>query len=213
MCSLVNRLGWPDHKGKLVVCSEQGSAATSVGIQKGQPKGRLRKLFPTWTTIHGLIWQRLLYRGRLLGRNQKMADLGENHSLNQRYEITVRVEMQTWEPNLTGRSVTNSKLSLHTARQGNKSERWGVEARNTTLFGKPANQEYGRQNQPWIFLDAEAEASILWPPDVKSWLIGKYPDFGKDWGQEKGVTENQMVGLHHWLNEPEFEQILGDGEQ
>ena len=154
MCSLVNRLGCPDHKGKLVVCSEQGSAATSVGIQKGQPKGRLRKLFPTWATIHGLIWQRLLYRGRLLGRNQKMADLGENHSLNQRYGITVRVEMQTWEPNLTGRSVTNSKLSLHTARQGNKSERWGVEARNTTLFGKRANQEYGRQNQPWIFLDA-----------------------------------------------------------
>ena len=58
-----------------------------------------------------------------MGRNQKMADLGENHSLNQRYEITVRVEMQTWEPNLTGRSIISSRLSLHTAQQDNKSER------------------------------------------------------------------------------------------
>ena len=52
-----------------------------------------------------------------------MADLGENHSLNQRYEITVRVEMQTWEPSLTGRSIISSRLSLHTAQQDNKSER------------------------------------------------------------------------------------------
>ena len=51
--------------------------------------------------------------------------------------------------------------------------------------------------QPWIFTgrtDAEAEAPVLWPPDVKSWLIGKDPDAGKDWGQEeKGVTEDEMV--------------------
>ena len=53
-------------------------------------------------------------------------------------------------------------------------------------------------NQPWIFIgrtDAEAEAPILWPPDVKSWLIAKNPDAGKDWGQEeKGETEDEMVG-------------------
>ena len=49
--------------------------------------------------------------------------------------------------------------------------------------------------------DAEAEAPILWPPDVKSWLIGKDPDAGKDWGQEeKGTTEDEMVGWHHRLN-------------
>ena len=56
-------------------------------------------------------------------------------------------------------------------------------------------------NQPWIFIgrtDAEAEPSILWPPDVKSQLIGKDPDGGKDWGQEeKRVTEDEMVGWHH----------------
>ena len=54
-----------------------------------------------------------------------------------------------------------------------------------------------KENQPWIFIgktDAEAEAPILWPPDVKSWLIGKAPDAGKDWRQEeKGTTEDEMV--------------------
>ena len=66
-------------------------------------------------------------------------------------------------------------------------------------------------NQPWIFvgrIDAEAEAPILWPPDAKSQLTGKDSDAGKDWGQEeKGVTEDELVGWHHWLNGHEFEQI------
>ena len=78
---------------------------------------------------------------------------------------------------------------------------------------KPVNP---KENQPWIFIgrtDAEAEAPILWPPDTKSWLIRKYPDAGKDWRQEeKGMTEDKMLGWHHWLNEHEFEQALGDGE-
>ena len=53
--------------------------------------------------------------------------------------------------------------------------------------------------------DAEAETPILWPPDAKSWLTGKDPDAGKDWGQEeKGTTEDEMVGWHHWLNGHEF---------
>ena len=63
-------------------------------------------------------------------------------------------------------------------------------------------------NQPWIFIgrtDAEAEALIPWPPDVKSWLTGKDPDAGKDWGQEeKGTTEDEMAGWHHWLDGHEF---------
>ena len=73
-------------------------------------------------------------------------------------------------------------------------------------------------NQSWIFIvrtDAEAEAPILWPPDVKSWLIGKDPDAGKDWRQEeKGMTEDDMVGWHHWLDGHEFEQAPGvdDGQ-
>ena len=63
-------------------------------------------------------------------------------------------------------------------------------------------------NHSWIFIgrtDAEAETPILWPPDVKSRLIGKVPNGGKDWRQdEKGTTEDEMVGWHHWLNEHEF---------
>ena len=71
-------------------------------------------------------------------------------------------------------------------------------------------------NQPWIFTgrtDTEAEAPILWPPDAKSWLIGIDPDAGKDRKQEeKGTTEDEMVGWHHQLNGHEFEQALGDGD-
>ena len=71
-------------------------------------------------------------------------------------------------------------------------------------------------NQLWIFIgrtDAEAEASILWPPDVKSWLVGKDPDAGKDWGQEeKRMTEDEVVGWRHWFNGHGFEQTLGDDE-
>ena len=73
-----------------------------------------------------------------------------------------------------------------------------------------------KRNQAWIFIertDAEAEAPILWPPDVKNCLIWREPDAGKDWRQEeKGTTEDEMVGWHHWLNGLEFEQTLGDGE-
>ena len=70
-------------------------------------------------------------------------------------------------------------------------------------------------NQSWIFtgrIDAEAEAPILWPPDANR-FIGKDPNAGKDWRQEeKGMTEDQMVGWHHWLNRHEFEQTPGDRE-
>ena len=55
-------------------------------------------------------------------------------------------------------------------------------------------------------------AGNVWPPDAKSQLIGKDPDAGKDWGQEKGATEDEMIGWHHWLNGHEFEQTLGDSE-
>ena len=71
-------------------------------------------------------------------------------------------------------------------------------------------------NQPWISIgrtDAEAGAPIFWPPESKSWLIGKDLDAGKDWRQEeKGMTEDDMVGWNHWLKGQEFEQTLGDGE-
>ena len=74
-----------------------------------------------------------------------------------------------------------------------------------------------RGNQSWILIrstDAEAEALIIWPPDVKNWLTGKDPAAGKDWKQEeKGLTEDEMVGWHHWLDGHEFEQVPGIGDE
>ena len=71
-------------------------------------------------------------------------------------------------------------------------------------------------NQPWIFIgrtDVKAEAPTLWSPDMKSWLIERDRDAGKDWGQEeKGTTEDEMVGWHHQLNGQELEQIPEDNE-
>ena len=69
-------------------------------------------------------------------------------------------------------------------------------------------------NQLRVFFGrTEAEALILWPPDVKSRFTEKNPDGGKNWGQEeKGTTEDEMIGWHHWVNGHEFEQALGDGE-
>ena len=79
---------------------------------------------------------------------------------------------------------------------------------------KPVNP---RGNQPWIFngrIYDEAEAPVLWPLDAKSQLNGKDPDAGKEWRhEEKGMTEDKMVGWHHEFNGHEFEQAPGDGER
>ena len=70
-----------------------------------------------------------------------------------------------------------------------------------------------RGNQSWIFTGRTDVEAVLWPPEAKSWLIGKDPDAGKDWGQEqKGMTEDETVGWHHRLNGHGFEQVPGDGE-
>ena len=78
---------------------------------------------------------------------------------------------------------------------------------------KPVNL---KGNWSWIFIGrnaAEAETPILWPPDAKNWLLGKDPDAGKDWRQEeKGMTEDKMVGWHYKLNEHDFEQAPGVGD-
>ena len=86
----------------------------------------------------------------------------------------------------------------------------------------PSIQPYVRKRIMWELLKtaktylatyAEAETSILWPPDAKNWLIGKEPDAGKDWRRgERGMTEDELVGWHHWHDEHEFEQALGVGD-
>ena len=76
---------------------------------------------------------------------------------------------------------------------------------------------YPKGNRSWILIgrnDAETEVPVLWTVDTKTWLTGKDPDAGKDWRQEeKGMTEDEMVGWHHWLNGHEFEQAPGIGNR
>ena len=107
-------------------------------------------------------------------------------------------------------SQSSGFSSSHVRRRSDVFEMWcwtGLESPLDSKDMKPVNP---KGNQYWIFVgrtDAEAEAPILWPPDVKSQLIGK------DWGQEeKRETENEMVGWHHRLSKHEFEQTLEDSE-
>jgi len=94
----------------------------------------------------------------------------------------------------------------------------GGDSFESPLDGKETKPVQPKGNKSWIFIgrtDAEAEAPILWPPDVKNWFIGKDADAGKDWRQEeKGMTEDKMVGWHHQLNRHEFVQApgIGDGQ-
>ena len=75
---------------------------------------------------------------------------------------------------------------------------------------------HSKGDQSWVFFgknDAKGETPVLGPPDAKSWLIGKHPDAGRDWGQEeKGTTEDEMAGWHHWLDGYEFEWTPGVGD-
>ena len=92
----------------------------------------------------------------------------------------------------------------------------GVGEDSWKSLGQPIKPVNPKGNHPWIFTgrtDDEAETPILWQPDEKSRIIGKDPDAGKDWGhEEKEVTEDEMVGWHHWLNGHEFEQTQGYSE-
>ena len=81
---------------------------------------------------------------------------------------------------------------------------------------KETQPVHPKGDQSWVLIgktDVEAQTSILWPPDAETWLIWKDPDAVKDWGQEeKGTTEDEMVGCHYRLKGHEFEQAPGDGE-
>ena len=95
-------------------------------------------------------------------------------------------------------------------------ELWCWKTLESPLESKEIKSVYPKGNHSWIFIgrtDVEAEAPLLWPPDAKSWLTGKDPDGGKDWRQEeKGMTEDEMVGWNHWLSGYEFKQALGAGD-
>ena len=99
-----------------------------------------------------------------------------------------------------------------------RTDAWTVvleETLESPLDCKEIQPVHPKGNQSCIFIgrtDAEAETLILWPPDVKNWLVGKDSDAGKDWRQEKGTTEDKMVRWHHWLDGHEFEQAPGVGK-
>ena len=89
-------------------------------------------------------------------------------------------------------------------------------ALESSLDCKEIQLVHHKGDQSWVFIGrthAEAETPILWPPGAKDWLIEKAPDAGKDWRQEeKGTTEDEMIGWHHWLDGHEFEQAPGVGD-
>ena len=96
-------------------------------------------------------------------------------------------------------------------------EGWGgIIGRLGDIYTIDIQPVHPKGDQPWVFTgrtDVEAETPILWPPDVKFWLIWKDPDAGKDWRwEEKGTTEDEMVRWHHWLNGHEFGWTLGVGD-
>ena len=98
-------------------------------------------------------------------------------------------------------------------------EFWTVELEKTLespLDCKEIQPVHSKEDQAWVFIgrtDAEAETLIIWPPHVKSWIIGKDLHAGRDWGkEEKGTTEDEMAGWHHWLDGHEFEWTPGFGD-
>ena len=167
---------------------------------------------------------KLQYFGHLMWRTdslEKTLMLGKIKGRRRRGQLRVR-----WFDGITDyRDVSLSKLqelvmgweAWHAAVHGvTKSRTWLSDLSGTVLALdlkeiKPVNP---KGNQSWIFIRrTDAEAPILWPLDVKSQLTGKDPDAGRDWGQEeKGVTEDEMVGWHHWLNGHESEQTPRDRE-
>ena len=153
---------------------------------------------------------------RLLFRRKAMMNLD---SVLKSRDITLPTKVRSQSSNFSGSHIWMRELDH---KEGWALENWcfWIAVLEKTLESpckeiKPVNPE---GNQSWIFIgrtDAEAETPILWPPDVKNWLIWKDCDAGKDWRQEeKGTTENEMVGWHHQLNGHGFGWTLGvsDGQ-
>ena len=145
-----------------------------------------------------------------------------NHGNGCRESVVFKKHIR--EPLKTNLCVKNYLAQLKQVRKCKiKRDMWGLrtvvleKTLESPLDCKEIKPVHPKGNQPWIFngrTDAEAEAPIRYPPDSKSQLIGKDPDARKDWGQEeKGTTEDEMVGWYHWLTGHEFEQTPGDSDR
>ena len=149
-----------------------------------------------WGLLHcRQIFYQLSYQGILIKLN-KIIEMGLSNNV-QMQELGHR---KGWEPNNWCFWPVVLEKMLESP----------MDSKEIKLVNPKGNQG----NQPWIFIGrTDAEAPILWPPDVKWWLIRKDPNAGKDWGKEaKVMTEDEMVGWHHRFNGHEFEQTSGDSE-
>ena len=148
----------------------------------------------------------------LTGKQPEMIDLGK-------LEIKGPLVGESQDSAPTGcagwRASINTTRAFHFSKEARALKNWCFwtmvlkKTLESPLDCKEIQPVHPKGDQSWVFTgrtDAEPETPILWPPHAKSWLIGKDPDAGRDWGQEKkGMTEDEMAGWHHWLDGHEFE--------
>ena len=157
-------------------------------------------------------WQRMRW---LDGITDSM-DVG----LSELWELVM--DREAWRAGIHGVAKSRTRLSDRSDKEGWVPKNWFFPTvvleytLESPLGCKEIKSVNLKGNQPWKFngkIDAEAAVPIVWPPDAKSWLIGKDPEAGKDWRwEEKGMAEDKMVGWHHQLNGHELKQTLGNGE-
>ena len=122
-------------------------------------------------------------------------------------------------------SVFSSVIEGHSLKASASPVLWTILSPSTVVLEKilespldckEVQPVHSKGDQPWVFFgrnDAKAETLVLWPPHAKRWLVGKDSDSWRDWGlEEKKMTEDEMAGWHHRLDEHEFEWTLGDGD-
>ena len=172
----------------------------------------------TWRQIDGETMERV--RDFVFGLFKIMADGDCSHEIK-RCLLLGRKSRDTANkiPSSQSYSFSSSEVRMW---ELDYKESWRIWCFGTVMLEKTLERPLGckeiqpvyrKGNQFWIFIDStdvEAESPIVWPPDVKSWLIWKDPDAGKDWGQEKGMTEDGKVEWHHRLNGHESEQTCMD---
>ena len=168
-------LGVDDGQGSLVCYSSWGCKELDTAEQLN------------WSP-----WKKIYDKPRQLIKSRDITLLKGPYS--QSYSFSTS-HVQIWELGHKTRLSTKERMLLNCGAGENSSESLGLQ-------GDPKSVN-PKGNQPWIFIgrtDAEAETPMLWPPDVKSWLIRKDPDAEKEWRQGKGMTEDEMAGWHHWFN-------------
>ena len=125
--------------------------------------------------------------------------------------------MYIWYPVVVQWYIRGAHKSINAPLYVKKAEHWRIDASKLSCWRRLL-RVHSEGDQPWDFFgrnDAKAETPVLWPPHAKSWLIGKDSVAGRDWGQEdKGTTEDEMAGWHHWLDgcESAWTPGVGDGQ-